>query len=314
MWDREQPLVLPSGVRVDEICRMVLGSVLMTAAIFKLLDLVGDPVSGVDDRGITVLRDAVAVPELLLSLWLSSGFRPVLAHRLSVGCFMALSCVALTQAVRGAESCGCFGQARISPWLILLFDLAAVALLLVLRPAPGRAAAPRARRRVLVGLASSLVAAVGVVYLATALTPHYMPLSEAGPGGDRVIWLDPVEWVGKKFDLMKHIDIDADLSRGLWTVVLYHHDCPRCQEAISGYELLARRRSDRPDVPRIALVEVPPYAGTGEGPVRDTSACVIGRLRGSNEWFVQTPAVISLREGIVSLPDSRSRVAESDGR
>jgi hypothetical protein len=286
----------------------------MAAAMFKLLDLAGDRILPGDGRGTAALWDGVAVPELLLGLWLSSGFRPVLAHRLAVGCFVAFSCFSLIQAVRGAESCGCFGPVRVSPWHILFFDLAAVALLWVLKPAPGRASAPRARRRVLAGLASSVVAAVGVVGLATAFSPRYAALSEAVPGGDRVVWLDPAKWVGKKFDLMPHIDIDADLSRGRWTVVLYHHDCSRCQEVIPGYELLARRRSDRPVLPRIALVEVPPYAGPGEGPARDASACALGRLRDSHEWFVQTPAVISLLDGIVTLPDPRSRVAESDGR
>ena len=47
-------------------------------------------------------------------------------------------------------------------------------------------------------------------------------------------------WVGGTFPLMKHISDGADFSKDRWVLLLYHHDCPMCQEALPHYQRLAK--------------------------------------------------------------------------
>ena len=255
------------------------------------------------------LRKAIAVPELLFGLWLLSGLRPVMTRRLAIGCFAVFSCFALTLAIQGAESCGCFGRAPVSPWFTLLFDLSTVALLLYFRPGGDGHIAPLTSPWRVTGLAAWFITVASIVGFATAFSPRYASVHDLAPTSGGIVLLDPSEWIGQKFDLAKHIIINFDLSKGRWTVVLYHHDCSTCQEVIPRYERLASLEADQPDAPRIALIEVPPYASPGSGLVKNDSACVFGRLRDSNEWFVRTPAAITLRDGIVLPPiDALSRI------
>jgi hypothetical protein len=82
-------------------------------------------------------------------------------------------------------------------------------------------------------------------------------------------------------------------------VVLYHHDCPKCLEAIPRYEDQVQQAANDPAAPRVALIEVPPF-GTEALPTSPDTPCVLGRLSDEKEWFVETPAVLLLHDGAVS--------------
>jgi hypothetical protein len=73
--------------------------------------------------------------EVVLGIWLLSGKWEVFAKRLALSCFILFAVVAGERSVSGAVSCGCFGQVRVNPVFVLLFDLTAVVALWRWRPA-----------------------------------------------------------------------------------------------------------------------------------------------------------------------------------
>ena len=116
-----------------------------------------------------------------------------------------------------------------------------------------------------------------------------------GRGG--VVVLEPETWVGKRFPLIEHIDIGGQLAYGDWLVVLYRHDCPGCQELLSGLAKDAAAWDMDPLGTRLALIELPPYGSSSVDPV--LSGFTLGRLAGPWKWAVATPTEITLTNGRV---------------
>jgi hypothetical protein len=108
--------------------------------------------------------------------------------------------------------------------------------------------------------------------------------------------LEPETWVGKRLPIIEYIDIADALRTGNWLILLYHHDCPDCTEAIPKYEQMARDLAGNGDFLQIALIETPPYGPPVAAP---DSPCTLGRLVDTKEWFVTTPAVALLTNGTV---------------
>lgn len=118
-------------------------------------------------------------------------------------------------------------------------------------------------------------------------------LSYAGEiiGDGKIVVLEPEKWIGKRFPLLDYIDIGDKLKEGKWLVLLYHHDCPKCQEALSTLQHLARLQ-------QIAVVQMPPY-GVGNGDGCKSKWPAIGRLGVVREWFAETPILVSIDNGLV---------------
>ena len=108
--------------------------------------------------------------------------------------------------------------------------------------------------------------------------------------------LEPESWVGKPLPILDHIDIRDQLTQGDWLLLLYHHDCPDCIDAIATYEQMARDLADNEDFLQIAFIEIPPY---GNQMINPNSPCLYSRLADTKEWFVTTPAVVLLNNGQV---------------
>lgn len=239
--------------------------------------------------------------ELILGLWLVSGVFALASWRVALVCFTGFAGVAIYRVVAGYDSCGCFGKVQVSPIYTMVFDIAAVALLLFFRPTSQRDQ----------HLAFNSVRWMGLIVLAGAIgipsgiaMARYEPamLSEEGDliGDGAFVVLEPDTWIGRPFPLHRYINVDARLMQGDWVAVLYHHDCSSCRIALPQYEKLARHWGSRPDMPRVLLVEMPPYATPRSDPVPADTACIRGRLSDTREWFVQTPAVIELTNGTVT--------------
>lgn len=191
-------------------------------------------------------------------------------------------------ALAGESSCGCFGRVRTSPWLTLSFDLAAVGALLRFPPVEAdHPSTVKSSPFRLVGLLTFALW-VSVPWAIAAATIH----------GDEVV-LEPQTWVGKRFPLLGSIDIGNELARGRWTIVLFRHNCSACASAIPRYEEMARKAINDPNAPRIALIEIPPYADPNERVVSSESPCKLGRLDESKLWSIATPTTISLLDRIV---------------
>lgn len=268
--------------------RILLGTVLAAAGVLKGYELTSDPVAGSNPLPPRWLLIGLVEFEWMLGLWLLAGLHPVATRRIAIACFSAFTCISLHRALTGASSCGCFGRVSLNPWFTFAFDLAAVAVLLRCRPATGRMPTVRSHpTRAAVGLAlGAWIGIPGVVLM-------------AHPVDDGLAVLRPGEWVGKCLPLLRNIDVGDELARGRWIVVLYHHDCPSCREAVPRYERLARNHATQPDTPRIALIEMPPYAPPGQAIAWPDSPCKLGRLDDSKGWLIRTPAEISLRDCIV---------------
>ena len=139
-------------------------------------------------------------------------------------------------------------------------------------------------------------------------------LSDSGEivGHGRIVVLEPEKWGGKRFPLLPYIknvpggpqsetgSLRERLTEGYWLVVLYHHDCPHCREAMPTFHELARRSATDPESPQLAMIEVPPY-GDDTASLTSDIQCRLGRLSDKTEWFIETPAAILLQEGRVTF-------------
>ena len=291
-----------SGTVGYDVVRSLLGLILLTAAALKGYQLATEPVA---NNGILTSRWFLIAQvefELMFGLLLLSGLYKRLMWMVALVCFAGFSLVTLYKGLTGAASCGCFGKVEVNPWYTLIFDLGAVTALLIFRP--------NGKHRQCVQFhwfRSAMVAAVALVAgipggLAMA---SYIPAAVTAQGdiiGDgQIVVFEPETWVGKRFPLLKYIDIGDKLAKGKWIVLLYHHDCPQCHEAIPKYEQMAKEMAvaGQADSPHIALIEVPPYGDVPYDLRNRNSWCRLGRLSDINEWFVVTSTVVSLIEAQV---------------
>jgi hypothetical protein len=276
-----------------------LGLTLMVAAVLKGYQLATEPTPEVGVLTSRWFLIAVVEFEWAFGLWMISGLSPTVTRYGAIVCFATFACIALFKGLSGEQSCGCFGQVTVSPWSALVFDVLAVAGLLLSRPEVGSSRIGLIRARIAgVGFGSLLVGIPGVLAMA-----NYSPTivaadgSIVGPGG--VVVLEPQTWVGSPMPLLRHVDIGKQLSKGEWAVVLYRQDCARCIEAIPEYIQMAHDLKERRDGCRLAFVELPPY-GRGANPFHEIAACVTGRLSEEKTWFVETPVEIKLIDGSVA--------------
>ncbi len=111
---------------------VVLGLVLVTAGAIKLYEFA----SKTQDESLSALiLMTFSEAEVLGGIWLLGGFHTARAHAFAIAVFAGLAIAGLLQIVAGKCSCGCFGTLPVSPWLVLIFDVTAVAALLRFRPA-----------------------------------------------------------------------------------------------------------------------------------------------------------------------------------
>ncbi|MHC5142181.1 MAG: MauE/DoxX family redox-associated membrane protein [Planctomycetota bacterium] len=73
--------------------------------------------------------------EFALGVWLVSGLFRKAAWLAGLVCYLGFIGVTLTKAITGAESCGCFGQIHVNPWITLAaIDVPLFLLLAIFRP------------------------------------------------------------------------------------------------------------------------------------------------------------------------------------
>ena len=284
--------------------RMVLGLLLLVAAGLKAHQLATEPVP---ETSLLTSRWFLIIwveTEIVLGLWFLTGLARRAAWGAALACFSVFSLVTLYKALSGDVSCGCFGRVEVSPWYTFVLDVAAVGALVLFRPdtrTPVRATTSRARFGV--AAAAGFVVVIGAGLAAILYSPS--TLSDDGQivGEKRVVLLKPETWVGRAWPLLGHIDIGKQLAKGKWTVVLYHHDCPHCEERVPQFEREARKRAGRLAGSKVAMVELAPYAPKGRSLLPPDTTCTTGRVNDVRDWFVGTPTVLTLVEG--SVVDAR---------
>ena len=262
--------------------RVLIGSLLLAAAALKGWQLATAPLPP-DSLLPRPVWAMLVEGELLLALWLLCGGLARLDWAACVGLFSLFATFTLYQLTIGAESCGCFGQVRVPPAVTLALDLAILAALFFCRPTVSEST-PAWR----LGVPLWILALVGPP-AALAMT-SYTPGSLESGG---VVVLEPQTWDGEPFPLTEHVDLPADLSEGRWTVVFYRHNCGKCLAELPDYH----RRAAAGE--RIALISVPPHAADRLAG-QSAAAAVAGRLSDSRDWFIQTPAAVTLVDGVVT--------------
>jgi|GEM_PF-495257 len=296
------PLPTKARMRVSryDVVRVLLAVLLLTAAALKGHQLATEPVANTSLLTSRWFLATVVEFELALGLWLLAGLYPQCTWRIALACFSAFASAALYKAISGEASCGCFGKVPVNPWYTFVLDAVAVFALLGSRPRgsilPVRTRVSSLRVR-LAGVA--VLALVLGVPLAVAMT-DYRPavVSDGGEilGSGEFVVLLPEDWIDKRFPLSEYVSIGDELMEGEWIVILYHHDCPKCQEVIPRYERCARQARGGLAARQVSLIEVPPYDFSA---TPSKSSCRCGRLSEAKEWFVAAPVELVLRNGVV---------------
>jgi hypothetical protein len=276
--------------------RLLVGGLLLMAAALKIW-------STADSAALAVAYD---IPPLLTAVVVQTEF--LLAALLLFGCwtrqaliasaflFGGFSAFSVFRGLAGFESCGCFGSFKVNPWITAVLDLC---ILVAASWGAWKLASPRERiqpwRLYGAGVSYALAAVAGVVgFVAqapTALTQGYDTIAEDGG----LIVLEPEDWIGQPFPLTKHLTPEINVNKGRWILLLYHHDCPQCQQALPQYERLAANQALVGSDQSVVLIETPPF----EAASLHHEGILHARLADSHEWFVQTPVEIRIEEGIV---------------
>jgi hypothetical protein len=270
--------------------RIVIGITLLVAAFLKAWEVIANP-------GVLLQWEAnrILVP-MQIACELSIGLAAILGiwwrqlRVVTFFLFVAFAAYSLSLALQGAQSCGCFGPIKVSPWWTFLLDLLIVAGLAaewILRNPPAEPAPSRGRPQAF----AAAIACMGCFVFATLFwQSRPAGVADVNLSVGQLVVLEPEDWAGKPFPISDNVDVD--LTEGEWIVLLHRHDCPDCQAAVPQYETLASSTGNK----RVALIEIPPYA---EARHAAHSPCLVGRLSADHEWFVQTPVEITLRDGVV---------------
>ena len=292
---REQPFCAPGrGWLPRNLFRgtpLILGLVLLGAASLKGQQWATALALGTDSWGTSWASASVVACELLLGVWLLVGVFPQAARAVALAAFAGFLGVSVVRAALGEASCGCFGTVAVSPWLTGAFDLGALVALWRWRPPsqPLTGARP-------ITFAACAFAVAAIALLGVAAARRHAPagLTEDGAivGDSDTVGFEPAEWVGKRFPLVRHIDVGSELAFGHWIVVLYHRRCRVCRKEVDAYEQWARQPGAR-----VALIEVPEVGESGRDKGGAGSHCLRGRLSGVRRWWVRTPVVLRLEQG-----------------
>src|SRR5216683_2726847 len=303
MFAREQGrAVLAGAFWLPRLASGAIGLVLLVTAGLKAYQLATEPTYEKDL--FTSRWFLVILLEFELALGLLFLFNPLprITRNLGIACFLAFSCRSFYQVLSGSNSCGCFGGIQVNPWYPLAFDLAALGFLCYWPAGLDCASITEARRSLRFVLVTLLylVCAISTGIASSTYGPATINSQGEIVGTRSVVFLEPEAWPGQPFPLLKHIDIGGQLAKGEWIALLYRYDCPVCQEEIEHYKRLALSASPNQPTRRIAFLEVPPFPSEGQAVLSQDSRWVLGHLTKEKQWFVETPVVVSLAEGVVT--------------
>ena len=296
-----------------DVVRILLALILLVTAVLKAHQLATEPVANKDIFSYRWSLILQVEFEILLGLWLLSGLHKRLVWVIATACFSFFSCITLYKALSGEASCGCFGKIEVNPWYTLILDVSAVVALLIFRPGLRKPQLvkyywPRFATVIVIVLTAGISAGMAM----TSYTPAALTAEGNIIGDSEFVVLEPERWIGKRFPLLEYIDIGDQLADGDWVVLLYHYDCSDCREAVPKYEQFSRDFARQVGQPRIALVEIPPYAELSNRLPSPDSPCTLGRLSNVKEWFVKTPAVVFLSDARVEYATEKAMVVSED--
>jgi hypothetical protein len=283
----------------NRVVTAVTGLILIIAAVLKIHQLLTEPIIS---KGFWESWEffLIQIPlELGLGIWLVCGLFRKAAWLLAVLAFGLFIAVTLQKGLTGAESCGCFGRIKVNPWITLsVIDIPIFLGLVIfhpkglkLLPPPWPKAAHFFGVAIPTFVAFSIIMPLLYFHKPPDKTPQYVVVR-------------PVEWIGqarnhKEWSMLKYIDIADSLRKNLVIVVLYNTECDICHKAIPLYDQMGRDMAANEDAIRFAFIEIPPYAKDADDIVPVGTPCLRGRLDSSKKWYILTPLVVLLQNGVV---------------
>ncbi len=232
-------------------------------------------------------------------------FLPGLARLVGILMMGSFLPVLIGDVALGASSCGCFGAVQVPPWVTLVTDLFFFLSLVFL--AHGVDALKTTRvlptwRVLAAGLWSliSVALAFGLTFSGAAPEPaDSLPggVTASGPA-DGYYLPDYAAWQGTGFlelDVAEWIQgLPEDLARGQQYVFFYRKDCEHC------HELMEVFFADELPLPTtaVAVPERDGFPTVGVQPFT-CDACRLAELPAGVDWFLQTPVLVRLDDGVV---------------
>jgi thiol-disulfide isomerase/thioredoxin len=282
----------------NRIITVVTGLVLIVAAVLKIHQLLIEPIisKGFWESWKFFL---IQIPlELGLGIWLVSGLFRKAAWMLAVLAFGLFILVTLDKGLHHAESCGCFGRVKVNPWITFsAIDIPIFLCLVIFRPRGLKLLPPPwPSARHFFGVAIPTFITFGII----------MPVlifNKPPDKTDKYEAIQPAEWISQahnhqKWSMLRHIDIADSLRSNIVIVVFYSNECDTCHKAIPLYDKMARDMAGNEDSLRFAFIEVPPYTSK-QNLVPTDSPALRGKLDSSKKWYMQTPVVVVLKDGLV---------------
>lgn len=250
-----------------------------------------------------VVRFTIAVELAVVAvIWLL----PSLARPVAIAMLAAFLPILIGDLLLGASSCGCFGAVEVNPWLTLAMDggfLVAVVWLGRRAPSLGWQRRVSAIRVLLAGLI--VLVAFAIAFAAPGAAVGEAAGEEAASVASAVVarpvagyYAPDVEtWVGQRFEKLEIAawiqGLPVDLDQGLHYVLFYRKDCEHCHELMDVFF------SAELEIPTTA-VAVPERAGfpAVELPF-PCGACGLAELPTGVDWFLQTPMLVRVNQGVV---------------
>jgi len=295
----------------NKIVMTLAGLLLVVAAVLKFQEMLIICKPSWGEQGIWEAYEffLVQIPlELCLGLWLVSGLFRKAAWLVGTLAYFGFIFVTLYKGAIGAESCGCFGQIPVNPWLTLgLIDIPMFLLLVLNRPGQEYKLLPPPWPNTFHAIVFAIPIFAVLIFAAPALVA-FKPtcIKPDEPNGSviknpRAKPDDPNAVPPQKVKLwswLEYIDITEQLKGGLVVVLMYHHDCSTCATMVPRYDRYFRKMKEAgDDSMKIAFLAVPPYSE--KGPVPADTVCLRGKLSDKQKWAITSPYVVALIDGEV---------------
>jgi hypothetical protein len=275
------------------VIRLIVATIILTAAVLKAHQLATTPSLGDGLLHARWFNIFVVEFELFFGVWLILGMLPKLTWFATVGCFSVFTLVSFYEAILGEKSCGCFGNVTVNPWVTTIFDISVVSVLMCLRPITLFSFQENfwgvlTGKRFLAIVLFWIVLSFPIIWFCSSFKVTTVgSVGELIDGSNNVI-LEPAQWIGLKFPLLSFLDNDAvvtQLTAGKKNVVLFRFDCGECIKLI--------KRISNKD--KYVFITIP----SKKGNVEMFSSLEYLVLPDKYEWWVETPVVFILENGIV---------------
>lgn len=288
--------------KANVIVMWIAGIVLLAASALKIHQLLTEPIIG---KGFWESWEffLIQIPlEAGLGIWLICGLFRKAGWLLGLIAFGGFIGVTLYKGLIGAESCGCFGVVKVNPWVTLsVIDIPIFILLAIFRPKGEKLLPPPWPNPV-----HFFAIAIPTFILLPTIEYILITNKQAKPNVEDWVAKSPKTTITEPnvsarqlWPMLEDIDIKQQLQSGLWVVLLYHCDCPDCAKAIPLYEEMYKSFKANENAINFAFIEMPPYGDEKQQLVSPDSEVTRGKLNDIKKWFVQTPVVVVLNDGIV---------------